>query len=163
MVVRVLWFVLLLVASWTVMTTTHEAGHLLGGWACGGTLQAADLRPWRLPYSIFNPDPRPLVTLWCGPLVGVIGPVGLAMLVRRSWTRFVANFCLLANGAYLATAWISGDHHLDTPRLLEHGASPLSIGVYCVLTIGVGYAGFRRSCRETLAPSSGPRGKSRWW
>lgn len=153
MTFRVVWFVLLSVVSWTVMTTTHEAGHLLGGWLCGGTLQAADLRPWRLPYSIFNPDPRPLVTLWCGPLVGVIAPGGLATLLRRSWTRFVANFCLLANGAYLATAWLSGDPHLDTPKLLEHGASPLSIGVYCVLTIGWGYVGFRRSCREALAPS----------
>ena len=39
----------LLVASWVVMTTTHEAGHLLGGWLCGATLIDFQLLPLRLP------------------------------------------------------------------------------------------------------------------
>ena len=44
----------------------------------------------------------------------------------------IAYFCMLANGAYLATAWIVGDHQLNTARLLENGASPLIIVVYCI-------------------------------
>jgi hypothetical protein len=52
----------------------------------------------------------------------------------------------LANGAYLALAWISGDDHLDTNRLLHHGAHPLTIAIYCLLTLSIGYIGFRRSC-----------------
>ena len=64
-----------------------------------------------------------------------------------------ANFCVLANGAYLATAWISGDSYLDTTKLLEHGAHPITIGVYCLMTIGVGYVGFRRSCIDALSAS----------
>jgi hypothetical protein len=143
---RVLRLGTLLLASWCVMLMTHESGHILGGWWCGGTLVAADLWPWHLPYSVFNPDPKPLVTLWCGPVLGVAIPLGLALLVRQEWMWFVAHFSILANGVYLATAWIAGDSHLDTPKLLEHGANPLTIGAYCVVTIGFGYVGFRRSC-----------------
>jgi len=59
---------------------------------------------------------------------------------------FIANFCVIANGAYIATAWLSGDRYLDTPKLLQHGAYPMTIALYCVVTIGFGYVGFRRSC-----------------
>jgi Peptidase M50B-like len=134
-----------------VMTFTHEMGHILAGWCCGGTLTTVDLLPWHLPYSIFNPDPKPLVTLWCGPILGVVVPLGLAFAIRREWMWFIANFCVLANGSYLATAWISGDRYLDTPKLLEHGAHPITIVLYCALTIGFGYIGFRRSCIRALS------------
>ncbi len=148
---RALHFAFLLAASWVAMTFTHEFGHLLGGWACGGTLRSADLVPWHMPYSFFDPDPHPLLTLWSGPILGVVVPLVLAMLIRRPWIWFIAHFCLLANGAYLAAAWYSGDRYLDTPKLLEHGASPLAIGLYSLLTLGFGYPGFRRSCKCVLS------------
>ena len=128
------------------MTFTHEAGHILGGWCCGGTLTEADLLPWHLPYSFFNPDPYPLITLWCGPMLGVIVPILIALMLRHDWAWLVAHFCILANGAYIATAWFSGDPQLDTPKLLQHGAHPMTIMIYCVLTIVAGYIGFRRYC-----------------
>lgn len=146
-------FVGLLVASWCVMTFIHELGHIICGYACGGTLTDADLLPWHLPYSIFEPDPLPLVTLWGGPILGVMIPLTIAFLIRTNWMWFIANFCMLANGAYMATAWISGDRFLDTPKMLEHGAHPISIAIYCVLTIGFGYVGFRRHCVLVLAPT----------
>lgn len=151
---RVARLTLLLVAAWVVMTFTHEMGHILGGWCGGGRLQSADLAPWRLPYSMFDPDPRPLVTLWCGPVLGVVVPLGVAGLLRRDWAWFIANFCVLANGAYLATAWWTGDRFLDTARLLEHGASRIALASYCVVTIGYGYIAFRRS---SLLVLSGPQ------
>jgi hypothetical protein len=146
------WFHLfaLLVVSWCVMTLTHETGHLVGGWLGGGTLQQFDLAPWRLPYSIFDPDPRPLLTLWSGPLLGIAAPCLTALLVRRPWMWFIAYFCVLANGVYLAAAWVSGDRFLDTQRLLDHGAWPASIALYCAVTIGFGYFGFRRTCLQIL-------------
>jgi len=143
---RILNFGFLLILSWCVMTFTHEMGHIIGGTCCGGTLVSADLAPWRLPYSIFEPDPLPLATLWCGPILGVLAPLTFASLIRRDWSWFVSNFCTLANGVYIATAWFSNDRYLDTPQLLSHGAHPLMIGIYCVTTIGFGYVGFRRSC-----------------
>lgn len=148
---RIFHFVSLLVASWCVMTVIHEAAHIVCGWASGGTLQEADIVPWGLPHSHFDPDPWPLVTLWGGPLLGVLVPLGLAAVVRRGWMWFIAYFCLLANGFYLVTAWASGERFLDTPRLLHHGAHPATIAVYCVVTISTGYVGFRRECMRVLA------------
>lgn len=153
---RVPRFLLLLIASWLTMTFTHEMGHVIGGVCCGGSLKSVDMLPWHLPYSIFDPDPFPLVTLWAGLMIGVLVPVAMAMVIKRDWSWFIANFCVLANGAYIATAWFSGDRYLDTPKLLEHGASPISIAVYCLVTIGFGYVGFRRSCVSVLSPSTKP-------
>ena len=153
---RHLKFVLLLIAAWCTMTLVHESGHVLCGWSCGGTLQNADFLPWHLPYSIFEPDPHPLITLWGGPVLGVLIPIAVAWLFRWDEFWFIAFFCLLANGMYLATAWISGDRYLDTPKLLEHGAFPVTIGIYCLVTIGFGYLGFRQRCVRLLSPPLSP-------
>lgn len=147
---RVLLLLLHLAASWCVMTYTHESGHIVCGWACGGTLRDADLLPWHLPHSSFDPGPRPLVTLWGGPVLGALVPPAAALVLRRDWMWFVAHFCLLANGAYLACAWVSGERYLDTARLLRHGAHPATIVAYCAVTIGVGYVGLRRQCVRVL-------------
>lgn len=151
--IRVLKLVVFLTASWCVMTFVHESGHIVCGYACGGILKSFDLVPWHLPYSIFEPDPHPLVTLWGGPILGVAIPASLAFVIRRDWMWFVAYFCTLANGAYLATAWVSGDRFLDTQKLLEHGAHPFSIALFSLLTILFGYVGFRQQCARILAPS----------
>lgn len=151
---RILKLAVALLVSWCVMTMTHEAGHIVCGWATGGTLQQADLLPWHLPSSHFEPNPHPLITLWGGPLLGALVPVLLAFGLRRSEGWFVAHFCLLANGCYLALAWITGDRLLDTAQLLTHGAHPMWIGLYCGLTIGIGYLGFRAECQRMLGGSS---------
>ncbi|MEL7264973.1 MAG: hypothetical protein AAFP69_09250 [Planctomycetota bacterium] len=134
------------------MTFTHELGHIIGGACCGATLTDFDLAPWRLPYSLHSPDPHPLVTLWAGPLLGVVVPVLAAVMIRRHWAWFIADFCLIANGGYLALAWLSGDRFLDTPRLLAAGAHPATITVYCVSTISLGYVWFRSDCIRFLTP-----------
>lgn len=144
-------FVGLLAASWVAMATTHELGHLIGGWCGGATLVAADLVPWRLPYSLHAPDPHPRLTLWAGPILGIAIPMLIATILRRPWSWFVADFCLLANGSYLALAWLSGDRYLDTPRMLAAGTSPIAIGVFCVVTIAIGYYRFRDDCIRQLS------------
>ncbi len=133
------------------MVLSHEIGHLLGGWLGGGTLRQADLRPWALPHSHFDPDPHPLLTLWAGPLFGIAFPLAIAAASRRDWVSFIAHFCLLANGCYLAAAWLDGGAHLDTTRLLAYGASPLEIIAYCVVTISWGYVRFRADCIAMLS------------
>lgn len=143
---RLLYFAVLLVASWVTMTVTHEIGHIAGGWIGGGTLTDYTLAPWRLPYSLHSPDPMPLLTLWSGPVLGVLVPLILALVKRKRWAWFIADFCLLANGGYLALAWISGDRHLDTPRLLNAGAHPATVALYCGLTTVIGYIRFRSDC-----------------
>lgn len=136
----------LLTISWCVMTFTHEVGHVVAGLCSGGSLETVELRPWRLPYSLFVVDPHPLITLWGGPLIGVVVPVAFAITLRMQWMWFIASFCLLANGLYLATGWFAGDRYLDTTKLFEHGASPIAVALYCVVTIGWGYVRFRKAC-----------------
>jgi hypothetical protein len=141
-----------LLVAWLVMTTTHEVGHWIGGWASGAKLVDWSLAPWRLPYSLHVPDPRPLVTLWCGPLLGILLPAAAAALVRRPLGWFVADFCLLANGSYLALAWWSGESYLDTARLLAAGTPPWLLATFCLLTIVPGYIRFRNDCVAVLSP-----------
>jgi len=100
-----------------------------------------------LPHSHFAPDPHPLLTLWSGPFVGAVVPLLVAIAIGKPSVWFIANFCVLANGVYLAVAWFTGDPFLDTPRLLAAGASPLSIAIYCALTLGWGYPAFRGNCQ----------------
>lgn len=140
---RIARFTAMLALAWVVMAWSHECGHLIGGAISGGVLTDFDLTPSRMPFSLHSPDPHPLVTLWSGPIIGVLAPLLVALLARHHLVWFVADFCLLANGVYLALAWITDDRFLDTPRLLQAGASPVWIGLFCLATIGVGYPRFR--------------------
>lgn len=149
---RLLTSAALLASSWVAMTFLHELGHVIGGWLGGGRLVDYELAPWHLPYSLHTPDPHPRLTLWAGPLFGVIAPVLAALIIRCNWATFIADFCLLANGCYLALAWLSGDRLLDTPRMLAAGIRPFEIVAFCAITIGIGYPRFRAACRERLAP-----------
>jgi hypothetical protein len=150
----VLRFMLLLVLSWSVMVTTHELGHIVSGCCLGATLDDFDIRPWRLQYSLFSSDSHPLLTLWGGPVLGVLAPLAVAMLFSTPEIWFVADFCLLANGVYLALAWIAGDSHLDTPRILQHGGSPVVVAIFCMITIGIGYLRFRRDVIAVFSKAS---------
>lgn len=98
-------FAALLAFSWIVMTITHECGHIVGGMACGATLTDFDLVPWRMPYSLHSPDPQPLVTLWAGPLLGVVVPLTAASIVV---------YCVLTIG--IGYIWFRSDciHYLAT-------------------------------------------------
>lgn len=136
------------------MTSTHELGHLAAGWAGGASLLDYDLTPWRFPYSVHAPDPDPLFTLWGGPLFGVLAPILLAAMLRRWWGWFVADFCLIANGGYLALAWQSGGRFLDAPRMLSEGAQPITIALFCVITISLGYVRLRSDCIGFFAPEN---------
>jgi len=134
------------------MVTTHEAGHIISGVLGGGVLVHAELRPWKLPHSHFMPDARPLATLWGGPILGVAIPMLAAVIIRRNWCWFIADFCLIAGGTYIALAWISNEPLLDTARLLKSGAPRWQIAAFCLITILPGYARFRSRCIEWLRP-----------
>jgi hypothetical protein len=65
----------------------------------------------------------------------------------------IADFCVLANGVYLALAWVSGDPTLDTPRILAlPGAAgwPGWVVLYCGVTMGLGYVRFRADVRRVV-------------
>lgn len=136
---------LLLVVAWMTMLMTHELGHIFAGYASGATLVAHDLAPWRLPYCIHAPDPHPDITLWGGPILGVALPIGLACLWKRDEAALIGNFCLLANGCYIAVGFTTDDRWVDTPRMLEAGVPQIHLIAYCFATIPLGYLRFRSS------------------
>ena len=153
MLTRLRNFAGLLLAGWCFMNATHEAGHVVGGWLGGGTLVDFWPGPWPPAHSRFDPDPHPALTLWAGPLLGCVVPVAFALIVRRTWAWFLADFCVLANGSYLAVAWWTGDRLLDTPRLLAAGVHPAWVAAFIAVTCGVGYGRFRRDCAAVLGGS----------
>ena len=89
------------------MQIVHELGHVLGAWATGGDVVHVELKPWSISRTDVSPNPRPLVEIWAGPVMGVLAPLAAwlaARAARRSWDyllRFFAGFCLVANGAYI--------------------------------------------------------------
>lgn len=143
---------LLLVISWCVMTTTHECGHLVGGWLSGATLTKYDLCPWHLPYSMHQPDPHPLVTLWSGPILGVFAPLIVFFLRPNPFLKGVAGFSLLANGVYLGAGLLSNDSFLDTTRLIREGAWQGTIILYSLLCSVSGYILLRQAIITLSAP-----------
>ena len=144
-------FVLLLAWSWVAMTLQHELGHIAVGCCSGGKLSSVELRPWCLPYSMFNPNPTPLLTLLAGPLLGCVVPLLFAWITKRPSVWFVAWFCIVANGLYLLVGAYSGDAELDSTKMIKAG-TPTSVLVIASAAITVlGYVGFRNECQRVLA------------
>jgi hypothetical protein len=137
------------------MMAVHEAGHVLGAWATGGTVRYVELRPWRISRTDVMPNPSPLVVAWAGPMVGVIVPSVLWGIVRvvslplahpprtgdGNWKlarllRFFAGFCLIANGAYLAFG--SFDKVGDAGDLLRHSAAAWQLWLFGAVCVPAG-------------------------
>ena len=149
-------FTLYLAWAWTVMTVTHELGHVVAGLIGGGRLVELELRPWKLPHSIVGGDTIPLVTLWAGPVLGTLLPLVVAAIARREAVWFVAWFCVTANSVYLLLGYFSGEPELDSTRLLAAGAHPLQIGVFVIATLPIGYIRFRNGCVRLLDGTTRP-------
>jgi hypothetical protein len=136
------------IASWLAMQVVHEFGHMTGAWCTGGRLVHVELRPWTLSRTDVEPNPRPLVERWSGPIVGSTVPVLIwlaAASLKRRWAyllRFFAGFCLIANGAYLGAGafWPVGDG-ADILRI-EPARWPLV--VFGIVTVASGFALWHR-------------------
>lgn len=117
----------MLPACWLGMMAVHEAGHVLGAWATGGTVARVVLHPLSISRTDVEPNPVPLVVAWAGPAIGILLPIILwAVLskleVRVAFlARFFAGFCSAANGLYLGIG--SFDRVGDAGDLLRSGAS----------------------------------------
>jgi hypothetical protein len=89
------------------MQAVHELGHVLAAWATGGTVTKLILHPLAISRTDVNPNLKPAIVVWAGPLVGIALPLlAWAICSTRKVSgayllRFFAGFCLIANGAYL--------------------------------------------------------------
>jgi hypothetical protein len=128
--------------SWLGMQAVHESGHVLGAWLTGGRVARVVLHPLTISRTELADNPRPLVVVWAGPLIGVIAPLLLWTLAAatRLWgafvLRFFAGFCLLANGLYIGIG--SFDRVGDCGEMLQHGATMWHLWLFGVLTAPVG-------------------------
>jgi len=61
--------------SWLAMQAVHELGHVAAARLTGGTVTQVVLHPCTISRTDVSPNPRPLVVVWAGPLVGATLPL----------------------------------------------------------------------------------------
>jgi len=131
-----------IVGSWLGMQAVHESGHVIGAWLTGGHVARVVLHPLTISRTDLTDNPRPLVVVWAGPIVGVAVPLllwavaAIARLPGAFVLRFFAGFCLLANGLYIGVG--SFDKIGDCGEMLLHGSEPWQLWLFGAVTAPVG-------------------------
>lgn len=131
-----------LLGSWLGMQAVHESGHLLGGWLTGAKVTRVVLHPLTISRTDLAPNPRPLISVWAGPIFGITAPLllwAIAAVCRLRFAfvlRFFAGFCLLANGLYIGIG--SFDRVGDCGEMLRHGSEPWHLWLFGALTAPFG-------------------------
>jgi hypothetical protein len=131
-------FVLVVAFSWLAMMAVHELGHVVNALLSGGTVERVVLGPLEISRTEVNPNPHPLFVAWGGAIWGTLIPLGLLGAVRlaaKEFTylaAFVAGFCCLANGLYLAAGSLTGAG--DAGDLLRGGAAGWQLWLFGVPT-----------------------------
>ena len=124
------------------MMAVHEMGHVVGAIATGGTVEKVILHPLAISRTDLSDNPRPLVVVWAGPILGTLLPLALAFAARIAefpWTylmRFFAGFCLIANGCYIGAGSFGGVG--DAGDLLRHGSPAWSLWVFGAIGLPLG-------------------------
>jgi hypothetical protein len=128
---------------WMLMQGVHEFGHAIAGLATGGTVTKVVLHPLAISRTDVNPNPRPLIVVWSGPLVGVLLPLlicGACRLARIPGVylvRFFTGFCLIANGAYIGIGSFEGIG--DTGDMLRLGTPMWVLWAFGAATVPTGF------------------------
>jgi len=97
-------------ASWYGMMIVHEFGHVVSTWISGGRVARVILHPLFFSRTDLAENPHPLLVVWGGPALGSALPLVAWLVARASrlrlafLLRFFSGFCLVVNGAYLASA-----------------------------------------------------------
>lgn len=133
------------VAAWYVMLATHELGHGLHALLSGVTVLNINFPLIGFPYTQVGTPTRSLFLLWGGFIWGCGIPMSAYFAVcamkNRTvlWLRrevgFLAGFCLLANGAYLAAGAV---YQIGDAAEMIRAGSPLGL----LVTIGIVLAAF---------------------
>ena len=125
-----------------ILELLHELGHVLGAVISGGQVERVVLHPLTISRTDLRENPHPLWVVWCGPILGCLFPLVLWQIAR--WRneslsfllRFVAGFCLLANGLYISIG--SFDHVGDCVEMFRHGSPPWMLWLFGAVTVPTG-------------------------
>lgn len=130
------------ISVWLLMQAIHELGHVIGGFLSGAELRRVVLHPLTISRTDFGHNPSPLFVCWMGPLFGAISPLLLWQISSwqrlrcRFWLQFLAGFCLIANGAYLAVGVHEGIG--DAGDLIRYGSTAWQLYLFGAVTIPAG-------------------------
>jgi hypothetical protein len=129
--------------SWLAMQAVHELGHVLGARLTGAQIIKVALHPCIISRTDIGRNPHPAVVVWAGPVFGSALPL-LVFLVTKAFRfpglylfRFLAGFCLIANGVYIALG--PTQTGADTGVILLHGSPRWTTLLFGVLTAPLGF------------------------
>lgn len=146
--------------SWLGMQAVHEFGHVLGARMTGGRVARVVLHPLTISRTDLADNPRPLVVVWAGPVIGVVVPLLLwaaaaaARLPGAFVVRFFAGFCLLANGLYIGVGAFGRVG--DCGEMLRNGSAPWQLWLFGLATAPAGlWLWHRQGPHFGLGPAHG--------
>lgn len=118
------------------MQIFHELGHVLGGLMTGAEIEKVYLHPLTLSRTDFSSNPNPLLTVWMGPVIGVVLPFILYLIAsivdapKLYFFKLFSGFCFIANGIYISFGFSFPS--LDSGMMLAYG-TPL----FCIIGFGI--------------------------
>ena len=128
---------------WLAFMALHELGHVTAGLATGGTVTKVVLHPFAISRTDVSPNPNPFAVVWAGPIVGVVLPL---MFWGGFWklkipgdylVRFLAGFCLIANGLYIGIG--SFEKIGDAGEMLRTGSPTWLLWLFGMITVPIGF------------------------
>ncbi len=127
---------------WLGMQAVHELGHCIGAWSTGGRVAGVYLHPLSISGTFLAYNPRPLVVVWAGPLLGALLPVSVYLLAKilripgLYLFRFFAGFCMVANGIYIGLGSFGGV--LDAGDMMRLGSPQWLLILFGIVATGIG-------------------------
>ena len=128
---------------WLAFMAIHELGHVIAGLSTGGTITKVALHPLAISRTDVSPNPNPLVTVWAGPIIGVLLPLGAWAAFWKFkipgdyLARFFAGFCMIANGAYIGIG--SFENIGDAGDMMIHGSPIWLLRLFGTITVPIGF------------------------
>ena len=132
---------------WLAMQLLHELGQLVAARRLGVEIVQFHFGLLTVSHTMLNDAGQSQATLlavtWAGPIAGMILPLaiwGIAALFRLReafLARFLAGFCLVANGCYLLCG--PADGYADTGVLLANGATRWQLVAVGIIGIVLGF------------------------
>lgn len=150
---RLILFIVSAAIFWLWMMGVHELGHVLHARLTGGVVSRVVWHPLTMSRTDVSPNPNPLAVVWGGPVWGSVIPLFVWSVFRIlrwplfRWFQAFAGFCLIANGAYVASGAVMpvGDsadlRMLGVPAwvLLCAGLPAVALGLWLWHRLGEGF------------------------